>query len=180
MPRKRIPLDERFWKWVSVGDGEDDCWIWMGYVRPDGYGAIFGTSYKNPLRVHRVCYEFLVGPIPDGLELDHLCRNPRCVRPDHLEPVTHRENLLRGNTLTAKHARTTACPWGHPYDENNTYVSPSGGRQCRTCNRINNLKSQKRCRAKRNAYKREWKKKRREQNERHKASDPENQRRTLC
>jgi hypothetical protein len=86
--------------------------------------------------VHRVAYELLVGPIPEGLELDHLCRNTRCVNPEHLEPVTGRENLMRAvSSWAAKNAAKTHCPQGHPYDEENTKVKRDGGRACRACGR---------------------------------------------
>ena len=78
----------------------------------------------------------LRGPIPDGLQLDHLCRNRKCVRPDHLDAVTGRENVLRGATVAAYHASLTHCPAGHPFDEKNTYVysKQPRTRRCRACN----------------------------------------------
>lgn len=99
-PKRRDPA-ERFWEKIDLSG---DCWIWTlapngragGYGRGGGYGR-FTVSYKPHVRVlaHRFAYEQLVGPIPEGMELDHLCRNTRCVRPEHLEPVTMRENRLR-------------------------------------------------------------------------------------
>jgi hypothetical protein len=85
--------------------------------------------------VHRLMWEWLVGPIPDGMTLDHLCRNKACWWPDHLEPVSHRVNVLRGNAPMALHARKTHCHKGHEFDEENTYISPRGHRVCRTCKR---------------------------------------------
>lgn len=84
---------------------------------------------------HRFAYELLVGPIPTGLTLDHLCRRPACVNPSHLEPVSLRDNILRGEGPVALGARVTHCPQGHPYDLFNTYIDPSGTRRCRTCHR---------------------------------------------
>jgi HNH endonuclease len=84
---------------------------------------------------HRVVYETLVGPIPDGLVIDHLCRNPRCVRPDHMEPVTNQVNVLRGIGITALRKQKTHCPAGHAYSLENTRYSKEGKRNCRTCAR---------------------------------------------
>jgi hypothetical protein len=122
------------------------CWLWTGHRRGDrGYGGIKidGKEYY----AHRVVYEFFVGPIPEGLELDHICHNTdatcpggatclhrRCVNPDHLEPVTHRVNDLRGKSFAAANAAKTHCPQGHPYAGRNVYINAaSGGRVCRTC-----------------------------------------------
>lgn len=125
-----IVLPARFLDKVEVGD----CWAWTGGMYSEGYGS-YWTGAKN-VRAHRFCYETLVGPVPDGLVLDHLCRNRLCVNPDHLEPVTNRTNVVRGwSPQTAKQA----CPSGHPYSPENTYVytwkSGRTQRMCRTCNR---------------------------------------------
>lgn len=122
----RPTLAERFWAKV---DKSGDCWVWTGYRSPLGYGRI--TVNKHPRQAHGIAWELSVGPIPEGLELDHLCRNPPCVNPAHLEPVTHRTNMRRG----AK-GRQTHCKWGHPFDERNTYWKRSGTRGCRACHRI--------------------------------------------
>ena len=82
---------------------------------------------------HRVAYRLEVGPIPRGLVLDHLCRVRNCVRPDHLEPVTRGENVLRGETIPAANRAKTACKDGHDFDEENTYIAPNGHRGCRKC-----------------------------------------------
>ena len=117
---------ERFWAKVAVS--EDDCWTWTAYRSPKGYG-VFGNK-----RAHRVAYEMLVGPIPARLTLDHLCRNRGCVRPDHLEPVTNEENILRGEAPSAKNARKTHCFRGHPLNGANLYVWPRNGmRVCVAC-----------------------------------------------
>lgn len=107
----------------------DDCWEWAGSHDKQGY------SRTGRALAHREVYKLLVGPIPEGTELDHLCRNRGCVRPKHLEPVDHRTNVLRGQGLAAQQARRTHCPQGHPYDEENTYLSPKGKRDCKTCRR---------------------------------------------
>lgn len=111
----------------------EDCWEWIAGCTPEGYGK-FWINGKTDL-AHRVAYRLHVGPIPHGLVLDHLCRNRRCVRPDHLEPVTHRTNLLRGDTLAAANVAKTHCRNGHPYSEVNTYIAPDGSRMCRLCMR---------------------------------------------
>jgi hypothetical protein len=88
-------------------------------------------------RAHRVAYELLVGPIPDGMHLDHLCRTPACVNPAHLEPVTPRVNSLRGVSFSAVNATKETCPAGHPYSADNTYLSPTKrNRLCRTCQAV--------------------------------------------
>jgi hypothetical protein len=116
--------------WAHV-DAMGDCWQWTGTTNTKGYGR-FNVSGRQAV-AHRVAFEVLVGPIADALQLDHLCRNRGCVNPDHLEPVTRRENILRGYSRSARLARQTACKRGHLFSEANTYVLPSGWRRCRTC-----------------------------------------------
>jgi hypothetical protein len=104
------------------------CWLWTGCRHRLGYGKV-GSGGRN-LLAHRLYYEMFKGPIPEGYDLDHLCRNPSCVNPEHLEPVTHGENLRRG-----KHATKTHCKNGHPFDEDNTHVPARNPhkRECRAC-----------------------------------------------
>jgi hypothetical protein len=128
-------LFERFWRYVGKGK-PSECWIWQGATHDMGYGLIRGEPpARLMLRAHRVAWEMMRGPIPAGLECDHICRNRLCVNPDHLELVTHRTNSLRGISPPAINARKTHCPNGHLYDATNTYISPEGSRQCMTCRR---------------------------------------------
>lgn len=109
------------------------CWEWRAYRDASGYGRFMVD--RSPRMAHRVCYEALVGPIPEGLQLDHLCRNPACVNPDHLEPVTPEENSLRGFAPKIVSSRTKVCVNGHSTED--AYLRPDGkGRQCRTCIKI--------------------------------------------
>jgi hypothetical protein len=118
------------------------CWCWTGSINRGGYGRVNvkqSDGAWGPQTAHRVAYQIFVGPIPDGLEMDHLCRVRHCCNPWHLEPVTKTVNVRRGRGpktsgtwLRAK----THCPHGHPYDAHNTRISPSGRRCCRACARI--------------------------------------------
>lgn len=125
---------ERFWLRVDRR-GLDECWEWQG-PRTYGYGY-FSASRKVTLRAHRFAYKLLVGPIPDGLGLDHLCRNRACVNPAHLEPVTNRVNTLRGTSPVAVNAQRTRCRRGHPLSGSNLLIERTKRRApwrvCRTC-----------------------------------------------
>jgi hypothetical protein len=111
------------------------CWEWIGARDSRGYGNVRAAGRVR--KAHRVVYEALHGPIPPGVECDHLCRAQWCVNPEHLELVTHAENVRRGAARWVPGARQRAkrrCPRGHAYTKANTYVQPStGGRACRTC-----------------------------------------------
>lgn len=109
-----------------------DCWEWTGSTTDRGYGQF--NNGTTMVKAHRWMYELAIGPIPAGLDLDHLCRNTSCVRPSHLEPVTHRENVLRGTGPTATNAAKTHCPNGHPLGDE---ADNSGRRYCRICHRGN-------------------------------------------
>lgn len=138
-PRRRQPLssnEERFWAKVEK---TDTCWLWTG-TKPYGYGSFKTLEPSGAYRSwqsHRYAFELLVGPVPDGLQLDHLCRVKACVNPAHLEPVTAVENTRRALTAPSTiNAAKTHCKWGHSFDERNTRVDPrTGERICRTCSR---------------------------------------------
>lgn len=128
-------VDERFWEKVDVGHPLG-CWEWTGYRRLGEHGMFNAKSGTSPVYAHRWAYEFLMGPIPDGLQLDHLCRNPPCVNPDHLEPVTARENTRRSESLVIRIWRSGTCNRGHPRTPEHLYIRPDNGyRMCRTCER---------------------------------------------
>lgn len=114
------------------------CWLWTASLGSHGYGQLSTTYGKGPAHAHRVVYETLVGPIPTGLHIDHLCRNRCCVNPLHLEPVTQKINNARGVspiTLMAKAAQERGCcPKGHPHNEEHSRINEKGRRVCRTCN----------------------------------------------
>lgn len=118
----------------------DGCWEWQGFLH-SGYGHI--KVHGKVILAHRVSYELHRGLIPTGMEIDHLCRNRRCVNPDHLEVVTRRENWQRGISITRFNADKTHCIHGHPFDDTNTYLfraytcggTPYVGRGCRACRR---------------------------------------------
>lgn len=136
--RASRPLKERFMEKVDLSD--DGCWLWTAAVtRTEAPYGVFWLDRKQ-VPAHRVSYEIHVGPIPEGLHLDHLCRNPRCVNPDHLEPVTNAENILRGIGPPAVNAVKTHCDHGHQFTPENTYEYTRNGRtrrSCRACRREN-------------------------------------------
>lgn len=113
---------------------ETPCWVWTGANNGAGYGKPSMGGRK--VLTHRVAYEALRAEIPPGLSIDHLCGVKMCWNPWHLEPVTHKVNILRSTAPTAENSRKTHCPRGHSYSGENLYVKPSGYRECRTCNRM--------------------------------------------
>ena len=122
---------ERFLQKVSVA--ESGCWSWLSAKRKRGYGVFSVSGYQH--YAHRFSYEQFRGPIPAGLQIDHLCRNPSCVNPTHLEVVTPHENTARGNGISALNMRKTACKVGHRFTKDNTYYTRDQRRQCRACHR---------------------------------------------
>lgn len=122
-----LTREDRFWSHVQRG-AADQCWPWLAYLDGNGYGRF------SAHRAHRFAYEAVVGPIPAGLQLDHLCRNRACVNPAHMEIVTNRENQLRRPDVIT--ARTRAvCPHGHTLSPEIIYVRPNGRPECRVCKR---------------------------------------------
>lgn len=132
----------RFWAKVRKA-GPLECWIWTAPPASTGYGQFWKDGTNRG--AHVVAWEMLRGEIPEGLQLDHLCRNRACVNPWHLEPVTIGVNVLRGEGITAVHAAKTHCANGHEFTPANTYITKEGWRQCRECKR----------RANRDLYRRE-------------------------
>lgn len=124
--RADTPATERVLRYVAV-DIQTRCWNWLGHISPNGYGRVAPTG-RGCLYAHRYSYEAFVGPIPEGLEVDHLCRNRACCNPEHLEPVTPLVNNHRG----IGHASKTHCPRGHAYDSEHG-VKYGQRRYCRTC-----------------------------------------------
>ena len=145
------------------------CWVWPG-AKSKGYGRIGWreAGKAHYASVHRLVYVELVGPIADGLDLDHLCHDPstcvvvaecehrQCCNPAHLEPVSRQVNLLRGGTVSAERASVTHCPAGHDYDASNTYTDKLGRRFCRMCVRLRNREYYHRNKERRSEYNRTW------------------------
>lgn len=137
LPKARCkPWPGRFWEKVDRrGDGE--CWRWLASLNDGGYGQI--SINGRPHRAHRVAYELVRGPIPDGLVIDHECRNRWCVNPWHLEPVTNEVNIDRGLFHKSPRALKVKCPSGHEYSDENTRIDRRGHRRCQTCERRQSL-----------------------------------------
>lgn len=132
-------IDQRFWEKVDTTAGEG-CWQWLAYKSPSGYGTI-RINKKNTM-AHRQAYELLVNKIPSDMTVDHLCKNPSCVNPSHMEIVTLSENVIRAKPWEKAcvasgvvQSSKMSCPKGHSYDNINTYVTPKGRRDCKECRR---------------------------------------------
>lgn len=133
-------LPQRIQKKIRIDP--DGCWRWLG-IRHQGYGWTRAPHSGPMSNAHRVVYEMVFGTLPQGLHVDHLCRVKECVNPDHLEAVSPRVNILRGEGIPAKNARKTHCLRGHPLSGANLYVY-KGGRWCRECRRERNRSSKRR------------------------------------
>lgn len=138
-PDQAVPHADRIKARVVVTS--TGCWEWQGHRDRNGYGKIFIGSRLDGNRqnayAHRVAYAAFVAPVSDDLVIDHLCRNTSCCNPDHLEPVTTRENTVaRGVGGVADQARQTHCKRGHPFDAENTYRDRHGKRYCRACHKL--------------------------------------------
>lgn len=140
-----------FWLKDRTTPNDRGCWLWANYVRSDGYAvaAVRTEAGVKARYVHRLAFEAAFGPVPDGLHLDHLCRNRHCLNPLHLDPVTPRENTLRGVSPLAINAAKTICKHGHEFTPENTHVRPNGGRTCKQCARAKSLRGHARRRAER-------------------------------
>lgn len=149
MPRTNLTIEQKFWSHInkegpvpSFKPALGNCWIWTGAMREDGYGYFSPTrGYRQA--AHRCSFRLSRGVIPKGKQLDHLCRVHACVRPSHLEPVTQRENQLRGYGASGNNARKTHCIHGHEFTEANIIRRSTGGRWCRACKYAANARRRK-------------------------------------
>lgn len=127
------PLPDRIWNRITV-NSETGCWESTLSLNAQGYTQVRWKG--RTMRLHRLIYTHLVGPVPLDIHLDHLCRNRACCNPRHIEPVSGRENVMRGDGFASVNANKTHCPRDHEYDARNTYHDSTGARRCRQCARL--------------------------------------------
>lgn len=143
---------DRFWS-KCIPEPNSGCWLWFACIK-NGYGQLGVPRQRKTTTAHRFAYLTLVGEVPSGLELNHRCRVTECCNPSHLEPVTHKVNVLRGEARAAHNARATECPLGYPLSgENLIFQAPGKRRRCKKCQRVaeRNYKRRKRDAAKEQA-----------------------------
>lgn len=135
-PVKTVPVftgHERFFSKIKINK-DNDCWDWVSNIGKSGYGS-FGVK-KATFTAHRVSWSIFVGDVKKDMVLDHLCSNRKCVNPDHLREVTHRENLMASSlTMASINSSKTKCKRGHALEGENIYKTSKGGRQCVQCRR---------------------------------------------
>lgn len=151
---KLASLPERFWRKVGFEGPkvlDTPCWVWSG--ANSGSARPYGVSWDGERRIkaHRWAWSSVHGPIPAGIELDHLCKTTLCVRPSHLEPVTSAENIRRGGAPGPRAVRENTCKRGHPFTPDNTYVRGEKWRECITCKRVASREQKRRKRLARKA-----------------------------
>jgi len=125
-----MTVEQRF-RAKFIADEDTGCWNWTACKQPTGYGNMWNGQRVE--QAHRIAYRLFCGPIPEGREIDHVCRKRGCVNPDHLRAVTHRENMRVSDTVMGRNAAKLFCKRGHPFSGQNLFISKSGARQCRTC-----------------------------------------------
>lgn len=127
--RANVPSIERFMHYIEISPS--GCWEWSGGTNSEGYGNF---SLKNQaVKAHRYSFGYFKGEIPKGFVVDHLCRNHKCVNPDHLEAVSNKTNIIRGVGLASQESKRTHCPFGHEYTEDNIYRTKNKYRNCKAC-----------------------------------------------
>src|ERR1039458_3434543 len=149
-----IQIEQRFWR--RVEQTEDECWEWLGGLDKDGYGQMTIRCHGKQVcfRAHRLSLLIHQRPLEMGSQIDHLCRNKRCVRPDHLEVVTSKENNARSNSPSALNAKKTHCLRGHEFNATNSRIDKRGYRRCKLCEC--ELRKKPERRAVHAAYMRKW------------------------
>lgn len=146
---KATPEIKKFLSRFIIGT-QHECWEWLAGKSPAGYGQI--VIKRRTVPAHRLSYEYWVGPIPQKHDIDHLCRNRGCVNPYHLEPVTRRENLIRGEGFVPQNAAKTHCIRGHPLEGKNLFINKLGRRQCRICRNKRQCRYQREKRQKQDSF----------------------------